>query len=88
MTLDTWLDLESSNNFFDFLLTYPELVGKPEWDNWEKRMDEVLSELPYEDAKHVSFKDLISLAGLEGEIELARKEYDTARRLENLEQDF
>lgn len=88
MTLDAWLDLDSSNNFFDFILTYPELAERPEWDSWEKRMDEVLRELPYEDAKHISFEDLISLAGLEGEIELARKKLDTARRLENLEQDF
>lgn len=88
MTLNAWLELDSSNNWFDFVLTYPELVDKPEWMDWEERMDKVLRGLPYQDAKHLSFEDLISLAGLAGEIELARKECETARRLENLQQDF
>ncbi len=88
MTFDEWLDLGSPDNSFDFILAYPKLNEMPEWGNWKKRMDEVLCELPYEDAKQISLEDLISLAGLEGEIELARKKWDTVRRLENLEQDF
>lgn len=86
MTINAWLDV--SEHFFDFLTSYSDIQSIPEWDGWKERINQVLSEMAYEDAMGCEFEDLINLAGLTGEIELAIKEHDMNRRIENLKSDF
>jgi hypothetical protein len=44
--------------------------------------------MDYEDAMGCEFEDLINLAGLTGEIELAIKEHDMDKRMKDLQSDF
>lgn len=84
MTFEDWLKL---GNFFDFLKYY-ELQSMPEWDGWVERIDATLSNMAYEDAMGCNMEDLISLAGLTGEIELALKERIMNERIDKLQEDF
>jgi hypothetical protein len=85
MTIDEWG--QNSDQFFDYL-AHSEIYSLPEWDGWKERINQVLSEMAYEDAKGCEFEDLINLAGLAGEIELTIKEHDMDRRIKNIEKDF
>lgn len=84
MTFEDWI---SSGHFFDFL-KYCELQSTPEWDGWVERLDATLSNMAYEDAIGCDIEDLISLAGLTGEIELALKERIMDERMNKLNSDF
>lgn len=86
MTIDAWLDV--SEHFFDFLTSYSDIQSIPEWSDWEERMDEVLQDMAYEDAMGCTFDDLIELAGIKGEIEMARKQCIENKRMKNKEEDF
>lgn len=74
------------------LMCNSELQQLPEWNEWSKRIDEVLNEMAYEDAIGCELEDLISRAGLTGEVEAAlnklSKEHYTNRRIEKLKSDF
>lgn len=85
MTIDEWG--QNSDQFFDYL-AHSEIYSLPEWDGWKERINQVLSEMAYEDAIGCEFEDLISLAGLTGEIELAIKEHDMDKRMKDLQSDF
>jgi hypothetical protein len=85
MTIDEWG--QNSDQFFDYL-AHSEIYSLPEWDGWKERINQVLSEMAYEDAMGCEFEDLISLAGLTGEIELAIKEHDMDKRMKDLQSDF
>lgn len=77
MTFEGWIE---SGHFFDFL-KYHELQSMPEWDGWVEIIDATLSNMAYEDSIGCDMEDLISLAGLTGEIELALKERMTNERM-------
>jgi hypothetical protein len=85
MTIDEWC--QNSDQFFDYL-AHSEIYSLPEWDGWKERINQVLSEMAYEDAMGCEFEDLINLAGLTGEIELAIKEHDMDKRIKDLQSDF
>lgn len=85
MTFEGWS--KSSDNFFD-LLGHIEIHSLPEWDDWEKRINVALTDIAYEDAMECSFDDLISLAGLNSEIEVAMKKHIIDKRIENAKEDF
>lgn len=86
MTFDDWNQLP--DHFFDSL-TNIDIYSLPEWDRWKERINQVLSEMDYEDAMGCEFKDLLSLAGIgEGEIELAQKQQIEDKRIEKLNADF
>lgn len=84
MTFEDWCN---SGHFFDFL-KYNELQSMPEWDGWVESLDATLSNMAYEDAMGCDMEDLISLAGLTGEIELALKERIMNERMNKLNSDF
>lgn len=86
MTFEDWYN-STSEHFFDFL-KYCELQSMPEWDEWVERIDATLSNMAYEDAMGCDMGDLISLAGLTGEIELALKERRMYERIDKLQEDF
>lgn len=86
MTFEDWYN-STSEHFFDFL-NYCELQSMPEWDGWAESLDATLSNMAYEDAIGCDMEDLISLAGLTGEIELALKERRMNERMEKLNSDF
>lgn len=85
MTFEDWSS--TPEHFFD-LLNYCELKSMPEWDGWVERLDATLSNMAYEDAMGCDMEDLISLAGLTGEIELALKERIMNERMDKLNSDF
>ena len=84
MTLYGWMIRE--DNYFDFVAY--SLTDFPKWRSWEKQLNDVLADMDYEDAKGLDFEGLISLAGLTGEIELAMKERDMNKRINDLQKDF
>lgn len=86
MTFEDWYN-STSEHFFDFL-NYCELQAMPEWDGWVERLDATLSNMAYEDTMGCDMEDLISLAGLTGEIELALKERRMYERIDKLQEDF
>lgn len=86
MTFEDWYN-STSEHFFDFL-NYCELQSMPEWDGWVEIIDATLSNMAYEDAMGCDMEDLISLAGLTGEIELALKERMMNERMNKLNSDF
>lgn len=89
MTFNGWKTVYSHN--LD-LMCQSELQQLPEWSEWSKRIDKVLSEMDYEDAIGCEFEDLINLAGLTDEVEAAlnklSKEHYTNKRIEKLNTDF
>lgn len=89
MTFEDWYN-STSEHFFDFLnfLNYRDLQSLPEWDGWVDKLDTALSNMAYEDAMGCDMEDLISLAGLTGEIELALKERIMNERMNKLNSDF
>lgn len=74
------------------LMCNSELQQLPEWNEWSKRIDEVLNEMAYEDAIVCDFEDLIDSAGLTDEVKAAlnklSKEHYTNRRINDLQKDF
>lgn len=86
MTFEDWYN-STSEHFFDFL-KYCELLSMPEWAGWADSLDATLSNMAYEDAMGCDMADLISLAGLTGEIELALKERRMDERMDKLNSDF
>ena len=86
MTFEDWYN-STSEHFFDFL-NHCGLQSMPEWDGWVKSLDYTLSNMAYEDAMECDMADLISLAGLTGEIELALKERIMNERMNKLNSDF
>ena len=56
--------------------------------NWQKRIKEVASSMDYEDYKQCELEDIISLAGLEGEVELALKQEEMEKRINRMKEDF
>lgn len=86
MTFEDWYN-STSEHFFDFL-NYCDLQSIKEWDGWVDKLDATLSNMAYEDAMGCDMEDLISLAGLNGEIELALKERRMDERMEKLNSDF
>lgn len=86
MTFEDWYN-STSEHFFDFL-KYCELQSMPEWAGWVDKLDATLSNMTYEDAMGCDMADLISLAGLAGEIELALKERRMYERIDKLQEDF
>ena len=56
--------------------------------NWQKRIKEVASSMDYEDYKQCELEDIISLAGLEGEVELALKQEEMEKRINKMKEDF
>lgn len=85
MTFEEWCS--TPEHFFD-LLNYCEIKSMPEWDGWIERINNILSTMDYEDAMGCYMEDLISLAGLTGEIELALKERIMNERMNKLNSDF
>lgn len=85
MTFEGWS--KPSDNFFD-MLSHIEIHSLPEWEGWEKRINAALEDITYEDAIGCSFDDLISLAGLNDEIEVAMKKHIIDKRIENANEDF
>ena len=85
MTFEEWGS--TPDHFFD-LLNYCELKSMPEWDGWVERINNLLSTMAYEDAMGCYMEDLISLAGLNGEIELALKEQSMKKRIDDVQKDF
>lgn len=85
MTFEDWSS--TPEHFFD-LLNYCELKSMPEWDRLVERINNLLSTMAYEDAMGCYMEDLISLAGLNGEIELALKEHRIDERIDKLNSDF
>lgn len=89
MTFNGWKTVYS--NQLD-IMDYCELQQLPEWNNWSKRIDDVLNGMAYEDAIGCEFEDLINLAGLTGDVEAAlnklSKEHYTNKRIEKLKSDF
>ena len=85
MTFDGWS--KTSDHFFD-LLGHSEVYSLPEWDGWKERINEVLADMAYEDAMGCTFDDLVSLAGLNGEIEITIKEHIVNERIEKAKEDF
>lgn len=85
MTFEGWSN--TSEHFFD-LLGHIEIHSLPEWSEWEKQINEVLDDMAFEDAMGCSLDDLISLAGLNGEIEVAMKQHIMNKRIENAKEDF
>ena len=86
MTFEEWYN-STSEHFFDFL-NYCDLQSIPEWDGWVDKLDTTLSNMAYEDAMGCEMVDLISLAGLTVEIELALKERRIDERMDKLNSDF
>ena len=86
MTFEDWYN-STSEHFFDFL-NYCDLQSMPEWNGWVDNLDATLSNMAYEDAIGCDMADLISLAGLTGEIELALKERRMDERIDKLNSDF
>lgn len=86
MTFEEWYN-STSEHFFDFL-NYCELQSMPDWSGWVESIDATLSNMAYEDAMGCDMEDLISLAGLTGEIELALKERIMNERMNKLNSDF
>lgn len=86
MTFEEWYN-STSEHFFDFL-NYCDLQSMPEWNGWVDNLDATLSNMAYEDAMGCDMADLISLAGLTGEIELALKERIMNERMNKLQYDF
>ena len=89
MTFEGWYN-STSEHSFDFLnfLNYCDLQSIPEWDGLVDKLDATLSNMAYEDAMECDMADLISLAGLTGEIELALKERIMNERMNKLNSDF
>ena len=86
MTFEEWYN-STSEHSFEFL-NYCDLQSMPEWDGWVDNIDAALSNMAYEDAMGCDMADLISLAGLNGEIELALKERIMNERMNKLQEDF
>ena len=86
MTFEDWYN-STSEHFFDFL-NHCGLQAMPEWSGWVESLDATLSNMAYEDAIGCDMEDLISLAGLTGEIELALKERIMNERMNKLNSDF
>lgn len=86
MNFEEWYN-STSEHFFDFL-NYCDLQSMPEWNGWVDNLDATLSNMAYEDAIGCDMADLISLAGLTGEIELALKERRMDERIDKLNSDF
>lgn len=86
MTFEDWYN-STSEHFFDFV-EHCDLQSMPEWDGWVESLDDTLSNMVYEDAMGCDMEDLISLAGLTGEIELALKERIMNERMDKLNSDF
>lgn len=89
MTFEDWYN-STPEHSFDFLnfLNYCDLQSMPEWDEWVYKLDTTLSNMDYEDAMGCDMEDLISLAGLTGEIELALKGRIMNERMNKLNSDF
>lgn len=89
MTFEDWLN-SSSEHYFDFLsfVKYCDLQSLTEWDGWVEHINNLLSTMAYEDAMGCDMENLISLAGLTGEIELALKEHRMDERMDKLNEDF
>lgn len=86
MTFEDWYN-STSEHFFDSL-NLCGLQSMPEWDGWVESLDDTLSNMDYEDAIGCDMEDLISLAGLTGEIELALKKNRMDERMDKLQDDF
>lgn len=86
MTFEDWYN-STSEHFFDFL-NHCCLQSMPEWNGWVESLDSTLSNMAYEDAMGCDMEDLISLAGLTSEIELALKEHIIDERIDKLQEDF
>ena len=56
--------------------------------DWQKRIKEATKDMGYEDYKQCELEDLISLAGLEGEVELALKQEEMEKRINKMKEDF
>ena len=89
MTFEEWYN-STPEHSFDFLnfLNYCDLQSIPEWDGWVDKLDATLSNMAYEDAMGCDMVDLISLAGLTCEIELALKRRKMNERMNKLQEDF
>lgn len=85
MIFDDWVfDSYNSDNFYETL----KISDLPKWPEWKQRISDVLADMTYEDASQCEFKDLISLAGIEGEIDLALKQSIEDHRLKQIKKDF
>lgn len=56
--------------------------------DWQKRIKEVTSSMNYEDYSQCDLDDIISLAGLEEEVELALKQEEIEKRINRMNEDF
>lgn len=56
--------------------------------DWKKRIKEVASSMDYEDYEQCELEDIISLAGLEEEVELALKQEKMEKRINKMKEDF
>ena len=87
MTLKEWVE-KSPEHFFEFISYHPELHDIPEWKDWENLMDDVLKDMEYNDASECELGDLLSLSGVQGEIDKFIKNQIMNKRLNDLQSDF
>ena len=75
--------------FWDNMIKWNELNelirARPDW---QKRIKEVASSMDYEDYSQCELEDLISVAGLEEEVELALKQDEMEERMNEMKEDF
>lgn len=75
--------------FWDNIIKWHELNELiRERPDWQKRIKEVASSMDYEDYAQCYLEDLISLAGLEEEVELALKQEEIEKRINKMKEDF
>lgn len=75
--------------FWDNMIKWHELNELiRERPDWQKRIKEVASSMAYEDYSQCELEDLISLAGLEEEVELALKQEEIEKRINKMKEDF
>ena len=86
MTCDDWI--QRSENFFNLISQFPDLMSYPEWSIWKQKIEEQLNSMDYEDALGCELKDLLNLTGVIDELRLARKKTEVDSKLKAMEQDF
>lgn len=77
----------SSDHFFEWL-KYADLFGLPQWKYWEEEMDLTLRSMSPEHARDISMDKLIEITGLKNKIELAVKQANVQRKLDEINEDF
>lgn len=86
MTYDYWI--QHSENFFNLISQFPDLLDYPEWSLWKQKIEEQLNSMDYEDALGCGLEDLLNLTGVIDELRLARKKTKIDSKLKAIEQDF